>query len=82
MIGVGATPLVIHQRNTLDICGNNTYTPTPTPGEYVGWRDAVHSQLFTYVVAQAALTMVLFFVILFGETCVTIFMLIVQLLHS
>ena len=67
MIGIGVTPLVIHQPNTVEICGNETYTPSPSPSDYEDWSHAVYNQLFYYIVTQAALSIVLLLVIILGE---------------
>lgn len=67
MIGIGVTPLVVHQPDTVEICGNETYTPSPSPGDYADWSDAVYSQLFYYLLTQATLSIILLLVIILGE---------------
>ena len=64
MIGVGATPLVIHRPDTLEICGNGTYTPSPSVDEYTEWSNGIHTEPFYYILTQAILSIVLQVVII------------------
>ena len=68
LLGVGATPLIIHRPDTVDICGNGTNTPSPSPAQYADWSNAIHNQLFYYVLAQAVLSILLLFVIFLGTS--------------
>lgn len=43
MMDIGVTPLVIHQPNTVEICDNVTYTPSPSPSQFADWSNAIHT---------------------------------------
>ena len=68
MMSIGVTPLIIHRPDTVKICGNETYTPSPSPDQFAKWSNAIHTEFFYYVLAQAILSILLLFVIVTSKS--------------
>ena len=66
-VGLALGPFVIHRADTLSICGNETYTPSPSPALFADWRNTINYQMFYYLLAQAIFGFILLFWTLFGK---------------
>ena len=66
-VGLALGPIVIRRADTLTICGNETYTPSPSPAQFADWSDTINYQMFYYLLAQAVLAFILLFWTLFGK---------------
>lgn len=66
-VGLALGPIVIHRTDTLSICGNETYTPSPSPAQVADWSNTINYQMFYYLLAQAIFAFILLFWTLFGK---------------
>lgn len=66
-VGLALGPFVIHRTDTLAVCGNDTYTPSPSPAHFEDWSSTINDQMFYYLLAQAVVAFILLFWTLFGK---------------
>ena len=66
-VGLSLGPFVVHRDDTLSICGNETYTPSPSPAQFADWSHTIHYQMFYYLLAQAIVAFILLFWTLLGK---------------
>ena len=66
-VGLALGPIVIHRADTLSICGNETYTPSPSPAQVADWSNTINYQMFYYLLAQTIFAFILLFWTLFGK---------------
>ena len=68
MIGLAFSPIIIHQADTVAVCGNETYTPSPSPAQFADWSRAIHDRLFYYLLGQAVVSLVILIFTIIGKT--------------
>ena len=67
MIGLALSPIIIHQANTVAMCGNETYTPSPSPAQLSHWSRDVHDRMFYYLLGQAVVSLIILFLTILGK---------------
>ena len=67
MIGLAFSPVIIHQADTIAVCGNESYTPSPSPTLFAHWSRGVHDQLFYYLLGQAVVSLIILLFTIIGK---------------
>ena len=67
MTGLALSPIIIHQANTVAVCGNETYTPLPTPAQFAHWSRNIHDRIFYYLLGQAVVSLIILFFTIAGK---------------
>lgn len=68
MIGLAFSPIIIHQADTVAVCGNETYTPSSDPAQFAHWSRDIHDQMFYYLLGQAVVSLIILFFTIIGKT--------------
>jgi hypothetical protein len=66
MIGLAFSPIIIHQADTVAVCGNESYTPSPSPGQFSHWSRHIHDRLFYYLLGQAVVSLIILLLTIIG----------------
>lgn len=67
MIGLAFSPIIIHQADTVAVCGNESYTPSPSPAQFSHWSRDIHDQLFYYLLGQAVVSLIILLLTIIGK---------------
>ena len=67
MIGLVLSPIIIHQADTVAVCGNETYTPSPSPTQFSHWSRDIHDRMFYYLLGQAVMSLFTLFFTIIGK---------------
>ena len=64
--------MIIHQADTVDVCGNSTYTPSPSLSHMLNWSGHIHDRMFYYLLGQAVLSLFILFYTVIGKNIMLI----------
>ena len=67
MIGLAFSPIIIHQADTVAVCGNESYTPSPSPAQFSHWSRDIHHRLFYYLLGQAVVSLIILLLTIIGK---------------
>lgn len=66
MTGLILSPIIIHQADTVTVCGNETYTPSPSLTQFSHWNRNIHDRMFYYLLGQAVVSLIILFFTIIG----------------
>ena len=67
LIGLALSPVLIHQHDTTEVCGNETYTPPPSPALFADWSGNIHNRMFYYLLGQAIIALIILLLTIIGK---------------
>ena len=67
MIGMAFSPIIIHQADTVAVCGNESYTSSPSPVRFSHWSGDIHDRLFYYLLGQAIASFIILLLTIIGK---------------
>ena len=68
LIGLALSPVLIHQQDTTEVCGNETYTPPPSPALFADWSGNINSRMFYYLLGQAVIAFIILLFTIVGKS--------------
>ena len=67
LIGLALSPVLIHQADTIEVCGNETYKPSPSPAQFADWSRNIHDRMFYYLLGQAVVSLIILLLTFIGK---------------
>ena len=72
LIGLLLSPVIIHQSDTVAVCGNETVTAFRTTAQFSHWSRDIHDRLFYYLLGQAVVSLIILLLTIIGRLAIEI----------